>query len=420
MGNYDRTALMGGGDPLYAPGLKRSKGHSYWAPPKKYAEAGYKVRNVRIDGSAEEIAAQCRALTLEMLQWFEDQHKPKVQEGTWGLLIRRYLRDEFSPIQEVKGNTRSSYEWACNRWIEAIGGVRITETGYEDLVRWRRAAKDGQEARDRAENERRRYRMAEEPGLSLQLRKVDGTAYVKRMFTQLRMVASYGIVLRMDGIKDVRDTLAEMRISAPKPRTASPTQAQVEAIIAAADAAGDTGFALGIALQWWLTLRAVDVRGQMLPSGDGKRWADGLTWDMIDRDITTITKTPSKTEEAMPDALVFDLTLIPDVRARLQAIPQDHRIGPVIRQTNGGTFDKRLWAGKWRKYADAAGVPAEIKMMDTRAGAINHAKRLGVDPVMIRNQANHASLTTTDRYLRERSDDANRVIEMRRTSAKQR
>lgn len=141
---------------------------------------------------------------------------------------------------------------------------------------------------------------------------------------------------------------------------------------------------------------------------------------LIDRDITTITKTPSKTEEAMPETMVFDLTLLPEVRARLQAIPQDHRIGPVIRQTNGGTFDKRLWASKWRKYADVAGVPAEIKMMDTRAGAINHAKRLGVDPVMIRNQANHASLTTTDRYLRERSDDANRVIEMRRTSAKQR
>lgn len=419
MGSYDRTALMGGGDPLYAPGLKKSKGHSYWAPPKKYAADGYKVRGVKLEGTPEEIAAKCRALTLEMLQWFEDQNKPKIEAGTWGHLLRRYLTDEFSPIQEVKGNTRAGYEWACHRWIEAIGGVKVAATGYEDLVRWKRAAKEGQEARDMAENARRRARMAEKPGLSLEIKPIDGTAYVKRMFTMLRMVASYGVSVRMDGARDVKDILGEMRISSPRPRTASPTQAQIEAVIAAADEAGDHGFALGIALQWWLTLRAVDVRGQILPTPTGKRWADGLTWDMIDRDVTLLRKTPSKTEDALPDALEFDLTQIPEVRERLLSIPLESRIGPVIRQTSGATFDKRLWAAKWRKYADAAGLPADLKMMDTRAGAINHAKRLGVDPVMIRNQANHASITTTDRYLRERSDDANRVIQLRRTPAKQ-
>lgn len=413
MQGFDHTDLMGGGDPLYSPGIKRVKGNCYWTPSKKFLDAGYAVRNVKLTGTPEEMAARCRELTREMLQWHEGNAKPKYATGTWGYLIRRYLTDDVSPIMEVKGNTRETYRFSAERWADAIGNVMIQNTGYEDLVRWKRAAKEGQEARDRAENDRRIARMAAEPGLVLDLRPVDGTAYVKRMFTMLRIIASYGIVLRMAGIKDVRDTLAEMKIIAPKPRTAAPTQAQIEAVIAAADEAGDTGFALGLSLQWWLALRAVDVRGQEITVEGGKRWADGLTWDMIERDLSAITKTPSKTEGAMPEALVFDLRHLPDLRRRLSEIPQDQRVGPVIRQANGATFSKSLWSRYWRRHADTAGVPRHIKIMDTRAGAINHAKGLGADPVMLRDMANHASLSTTDRYLRHRQEGIAQVIELR-------
>jgi len=55
----------------------------------------------------------------------------------------------------------------------------------------------------------------------------------------------------------------------------------------------------------------------------------------------------------------------------------------------------------------------------TRAGAINDAKHAGANPIAIRNAANHANIATTDRYLREREADANRVIVLRKTSAKQ-
>ena len=178
-------------------------------------------------------------------------------------------------------------------------------------------------------------------------------------------------------------------------------------------------FALGLSLQWWLTLRAVDVRGQWL-TGDaggirknGKYWADGLTWDMIDRDLTVLRKTPSKTEETLPDELVYDLMLVPDLRRRLAEIPNGSRVGPVIVQRNGVPYSKRRWATLFARYRKAAQVPDHIWCMDTRAGAINHAKRAGASHIELQHQANHAQASTTDRYIRERSESVNKVIQLR-------
>ena len=150
------------------------------------------------------------------------------------------------------------------------------------------------------------------------------------------------------------------------------------------------------------------------PSGivrGGFRWADGLTWDMIDRDLTRLSKVPSKTADKMPDALVFDLSLVPDVQARLRALP--HRVGPVIVDRHGMPYRKESWGDLFRKFRGEAEVPDTIWMMNTRAGAINDAKNKGASPIQMQHQANHASLATTNRYIRERSESANQLIQMR-------
>lgn len=134
---------------------------------------------------------------------------------------------------------------------------------------------------------------------------------------------------------------------------------------------------------------------------------------MIDRDLTTLRKTPSKTEEALPDDLVYDLTLVPDLRARLRAIPPEQRVGPVIVQDNGIPYAKRRWATLFARDRKAAGVPDHIWCMDTRAGAINHAKRAGASHILLQHQANHAQASTTDRYIRERTESVNAVIRLR-------
>jgi hypothetical protein len=122
-------------------------------------------------------------------------------------------------------------------------------------------------------------------------------------------------------------------------------------------------------VQWWLTLGAVDVRWQYLrltaeeatiakaAGGIARgrfRWADGITWGMIDSDVTILTKTPSKTEDSAPDALEFDLTLLPEVRARRLSIPAAQRVGPVIVDRKGMPFNHYTWSDKFRQYRRAA------------------------------------------------------------------
>jgi hypothetical protein len=183
-------------------------------------------------------------------------------------------------------------------------------------------------------------------------------------------------------------------------------------IIAAADAAGDAAVALGLSLQWWLTLRAVDVRGQWLPERKGARWADGLTWDMIDLKAGKITKAASKTERHDGTVITWDLAPIPAVLDRLRAIPEGERIGPVIKE-NGKPFRKEVYTNRFRKYARAAGVPDEVQMRDTRAGAINDAMMHGANKLQMQHAAGHLNSDTTERYIRVREQNAQNVIQMR-------
>lgn len=387
-----KPSLWDGTDPSYAPCIAKVRNSFYWRAPKKYKDEGYSAGNVSLpgsegDGREHERARICRDHTREMLRWYESG-RAKVDPGTWQWLIARYKSDEYSPIQNIKANTRASYLHSLAIWEAAIGKVTLTETDYVAIMRWQKAMKD----------------------------KGRSTDFISRQFRHLRIVARYGALIRADGADQVMQVLSNIRVKTTKPRTVSPTEAHINAVIAAADAAGDTSFALGMCLQWWLTLRAVDVRGQFLGKGGQKRWADGLTWDMVARDLSQITKTPSKTETSMPEVIVWSLEHLADIKQRLSAIPADQRVGPVIKQQNGQPFSQNLWSNKFRKYADLAGIPKEIWGMDIRAAAINHAKRSGASKIAMQHQANHANPTTTDRYIRERSDSVNSVIALRTKS----
>lgn len=387
-----KPALRDGSDPTYAPGLNVSNGISYWRPPPKYRKHGFKA--AKVSGTPLEIAAKCRALTREMLDAYEGEDKQS-KPGTWGDLIAHYRADEFSPMQEVSGNTRKTYAEDIAYWEAAVGKQMVSGMTFFEA--------------------KKIIRMMQEKGRS--------DHFIRAKVSTLRRLANYGVALRFPGADDTAKALSEVRTPAPAHRTASPTEAQILAVANAADEAGETGFATGLLFQWWLALRAMDVRGDYIPLAKDEaptgicrgraRWSNGLTWDLFSKDLTSLTKVPSKTRRKMPEPITWDMTHVPELRARLLSIPTDKRVGPVIIDKTGMPYSRWTYADLWRRFSEKAGLPEGLRAMDIRAGAINDGKRKGASKIELQQAANHKSGATTEIYIREQNEAVNNVLQIR-------
>lgn len=403
-----KNALWDGSDPLYAPCLSWSGREPFarqarWKCPQKYLSAGYKVQSIKVGppGHAEDAhqlarTMRCRQLTQELVRWWEALDQPRARPGTWHYLIARYKLDEFSPIHEVKKNTKHGYIQQLAKLEAAIGHMPIQDLTYEEIKRIQKAM--------------------EVKGRSV--------SYIHRFFNTLRRVARYGKALQIREAAAVAQTLGEMRFQVGAGRHIAPTREQIYQIVAAADAAGLPDFAVGILMQFEFTLRAVDVRGQWLESDEqeggiirnGTRWQGGLTWDMFDADLKGFSKVISKTAKSLPEPYWFDLRPLPEIQSRLALLRPENPVGPVILSMRAGGLPYTVsgWSHALARMRKAAGLPKNIWMMDIRAEAVTEAKSLGVDPYALRDAAQHSSVSTTNRYSRNRSEGANQIVQLRR------
>lgn len=386
-----KDALYDGSDPLYAPFTTVSKGQRYWRCPKKFRDEGYAPATVKLIGSDEAQAREARNLTRELIEAMKPKDRP---DGTWSWLIHRYRTDRFSPYHKVKANTRAGYDAQLEKLDAAIGHMKIGALTYERIGEM----VIGMEAKDRT------------------------ASYIKRLMTMLRIVAGYGKALRLPEARDVSDMLSEMKFASAPKRSVRPTRDQIRAIVDEADARGQFAFATGLLIQWVYMLRAVDVRGHWLPASpdeggiirDGKRWQDGLTWDLIAPDLSGFDKVISKTRKTMGEAMHFDLTIAPEIQSRLRLLGNGKRIGPVIvTERTKLPYEQMAWSRAFARIRDRLGLPKEITSMDTRAGAITEAAHMGVDPWVLRDAAQHSNVSTTDRYARGRSESAAKVVQIR-------
>lgn len=394
--NHSKTRLLESTDPTYAPHLNwggRNSQFAYWVAPKRFVDAGWKIKRVPLGRGDRnnvplEMAARCRDLTREVFRWYEED-SAKVAPGTWHWLIARYKTDDISPINNVKANTREGYHYFLDHVDAVMGHIPISQTTYELLIRVQRG----------------------------KIEKGRSTHHIHSWFSTLRRVARYGVLIGADDAERVAGILHNMRIPTPPARQVAATWDQVQAIVVEADRRKMRSFAAGILIQWWFGLRAVDVRGQYL---DGK-WGDGITWGMFDQDITFFEKVISKTAKSLPEVHHFDLTVVPGLRQRIlemRSALHPHWIQPhmplALNLKSGKAYRERGWSGAWATLRKAAGVPSNVWCMDTRAGAITDASQIpGVSMSQLRNAAQHKDAATTGRYIRSRSDDMNRVVELR-------
>jgi hypothetical protein len=71
--------------------------------------------------------------------------------------------------------------------------------------------------------------------------------------------------------------------------------------------------------------------------------------------------------------------------------------GPIIiNEITGAPWSAAEFRRKWRIVATAAGVPKEIRSMDSRAGGISEAFEAGVDRDQIRQSATHSDVSQTE------------------------
>jgi hypothetical protein len=328
-----------------------------------------------------------------MLRWWEAQAVATAKPGTWADLCQHYLNDKFSPVQDVKANTRAGYIEQVAKIEAAIGHMLIADLTYE---------------------------VAREMKLAME-QKGRTVAYVTRLFRQIKSVAGYGRTLRMDGARDAVEVLSGVKLTTPPSSSAYPTRGEVMSVVAEADRRGMNAFACGYLMCFELSLRAVDIRGQWLKTDtksgiyrNGEMWQDGLTWDMISPELTTMTKVISKTAKSLPEAYTFDLSLLPEVQRRLADLRGIRPIGPVIvSERSGLPYTTVSWSQAFRRIRNDIGLRKEITAKDARAGGLTEARTVVQDPMLLRDAGQHKQVSTTNNYVRGRSDGANQVVQLR-------
>lgn len=387
-----RPSLMDDSEPDYAPLVSTIRGKPYWVPSKKYREAGYAIKTKRLEGTPHEVAHHARDLTRELLAWWEGRAVSKIHPGTWAWLIKSYLTHPDSALHDVRPATRQQYRAIMARIEAAIGNVLIEDTDFVRMNGWRRAMKD----KGRSDH------------------------YIHSWFRHFGLVVTHGVKLRVKGCADVREVRSAMRIKSVPSRHSFINRDQAHAIIDAARAKGWNNLALSVMIRFELMLRGVDVEGIWAPTEGreggithkGMMWEGGLTWGMISDDLTKITKVISKTRASLPEAYTFDITPLTVLRAMLDETPAAKRTGPVILGEAGLPCKPGHLARRFKHVVRALKLPDTLRISDCRPGGITEAKGM-VDPMTLRDAAGHTQVSTTDGYVRGRSDSAGKVIQLR-------
>jgi hypothetical protein len=225
----------------------------------------------------------------------------------------------------------------------------------------------------------------------------------------LRVIFGYGKALGIPHCDRLKSILSELRFRNIAPRRQRMTYAWTLAFMAKADEIGHPEMALAQAIQFELTLRQRDVIGEWLPDGHSRRWANGLTWNHIAPDLILEKQTTKTGAHA-----AFDLKEYPLVRARIEQVPSEKRIGPVILNPSTGLpYKRRTYAERWREIARLAGIPDDVWNMDSRAGGITEGSEAGADLELLRHVATHTNTATTAIYSRQTLEKTTTVARLR-------
>jgi hypothetical protein len=395
-------------------GLKwrtRSTGErrAYWVARKDMIARGYRPKTVAIHFDPRDpdhlvmIAARCKVLQAEMLQWAVTNQPERSFDGTLRSLVERYETDGASPYRRLKPATARSYSKVLANLVKTVGARRVDAITGADVWRWYQTLCDQSSV---------------------------GWAYYT--VSVLKAVVSFGTSLghqltTPNPCGALREQMSAAQFRQPKARRSRLTYEQVVAFRAAANARGRPSAALWLTLQYELGMRRRDVIGEWIEdregSSDGIRcgrylWRDGLTWSHIDQN-GILRKMISKTEHTTAREAVHRIADYPDLVAELERIPTDRRVGPlVVSETTGLPYTPEQCRRYFRLIARDAGIPDAVWNMDARAGAVTEAYESGATTEGAMAMAAHTQASTSRRYNRNTLEQTSRVAKLRVESRK--
>jgi hypothetical protein len=265
-------------------------------------------------------------------------------------LIGQYVKDKL--YTEKRFRTRKYYDTLIFRIEQDFGTEKIADI---DEVRVRRAYEEWSAA--------------------------GKLAISHSLVTMLRILVGFGAKqLRREDCRNLRAILSDLKFPRSKSHAERLTAEHAIAIRAVAHQMGHHSIALAQAFQFDCMLPQKDVIGEWVPQSEpgvsevihrGKKWLQGIRWNEINIDEMVLEHTSSF------DGVIvrIDLAKAPMVKeeiARLGKLPSS---GPVIvrekraREKRPIPWNDDDYRRIWRKIADVAGVPKNVRSRDSRTPA---------------------------------------------------
>ena len=296
-------------------------------------------------------------------------------------LITAYQTDPTSTYHALRYHVRQNHAGMLRRLSDQHGRTPLAEIRARDIKLWHMA-------------------WSENGKLSV----------AKAFMSQLSTLSGFGLTMLEDtDCERLSLVLSKLRFPSPAPRKERVTAAQAEAIRLQAHAFGWHSIALCQAFQFELMLRQKDCLGEFVPFTEpgesdvrfrGQKWLRGIRWEEIDANLI-LTHTTSKKQKPV----TADLNLAPMIVEELAFMGGRKSVGPVIiNECTGMPWSAAEFRRKWRIVATAAGIPKEVRSMDSRAGGISEAFEAGVDRDHIRQSATHSDVSQTEDYNRTNLD----------------
>ena len=194
----------------------------------------------------------------------------------------------------------------------------------------------------------------------------------------LRILSTFGMIeLNDHDCRELKFTLSNMEFPLPKPRTEKLTAQHANAIRTMAHEMGWPSVARAQAFQFDLMLQQKDVIGEWVPNEEdgfseilsgGKKWLRGIRWHEIKKDpeggLVLEHTTSSKGKVVKMSLSGADMVL--DELRRYGERPTSKE-PVIICEKRGLPWEDDEYRRIWRKIADAAGVPPNVRSMDSRS-----------------------------------------------------